>query len=198
MVCISPKFVIFVAHGRSHVRDNAAGSEIAVQLPYPARRRYSLSTVTSERSSPSTARVLMMRQGPGGSGQRGRGALSTVRITGACPPSRIRSTPGVPRLSGAGSAPATGSHGCKLTSTPPIVIRAELIVTSRETNPDCKKSLAAGSAKSRPSPRDQTKQDTSPCPVICKAGASGPGNGETSTCDETAMRCTRTSPRTIA
>ena len=161
-------------------------------------RRRPLSAATKERSNAAKTNALTMRHGPGGSGHRGRGGHSTVKITGACPPSRIRSTPGMPWFSGVGSAPATASPACELTSTPPIVMRTELIVTSRETNPDYKKSLAAGSAQSRPSPRDQTKQDTVTCPVICKAGASGPGNEETSTRDETAMRCTRTSSGTIA
>jgi hypothetical protein len=110
-------------------------------------RRRPLSAATKERSNANKTNALMIRHGPGGSGQRGRGAFSTVRITGACPPSRIRSTPGIPWFSGAGSAPATSSPGCELTSTPPIVTRTELIVTSRETNPDCKNPWRPGQRK---------------------------------------------------
>ena len=152
MVCISPRFVISVAHRENRERGGISGREIVANLPYPARRRRSLTTATRERINPTTARALMIRHGPGGSGHRGRGGHSTVRITGACPPSRIRSTPGVPWFSVAGSAPPTASPKCELTSTPPIVMRTELIVTSGGTNPDCKKSLAAGSARSRPFP----------------------------------------------
>ena len=128
-------------------------------------RRRPLSAATKERSNANKTNALMIRHGPGGSGHRGRGVHSTVRITGACPPSRIRSTPGMPRLSGAGSAPATGSPGCELTSTPPIVMRAGLIVTSGETNPDCKK-IPGGRVSEKP-PIPQGSNETGHVTVSC-------------------------------
>jgi len=151
------------------------------------QRRRLHSAETRERSATNRTNALMIRHGPGGSGQRSRGVHSAVRITGACSPSRIRSTPAMPWFSGAVRAPPTASPECELTFMPPIVMRTGLIVTSREINPDRKKSLAVRSALSRPCPRDQTKQDTSPCPVFCKAGASWPSSNETTMGDETAM-----------